>query len=163
MIHTIYLGLGTNVGDRKRHLQEAIDSFFPNINCLQLSSIYETKPVGYTEQTEFLNQVVLAETDLAPLALLNQIKYIENKLGRQPTFRFGPRAIDIDVLFYDDLVQETPRLTIPHPRLLERAFVLVPLAEIAPQFVHPVLKKRIIDLAGEVSRSGVKFYAQPSE
>ena len=163
MILTIYLGLGTNVGDRKRHLQEAIDSFFPNINCLQLSSIYETKPVGYTEQTEFLNQVVLAETDLAPLALLDQIKYIENKLGRQPTFRFGPRAIDIDILFYDDLVQETPRLTIPHPRLLERAFVLVPLAEIAPQFVHPVLKKRIIDLAGEVSRSGVKFYAQPSE
>jgi 2-amino-4-hydroxy-6-hydroxymethyldihydropteridine diphosphokinase len=163
MIHTIYLGLGTNVGDRKRHLQEAIDSFFPNINCLQLSSIYETKPVGYTEQTEFLNQVVLAETDLAPLALLNQIKYIENKLGRQPTFRFGPRVIDIDILFYDDLMQETPRLTIPHPRLLERAFVLVPLAEIAPQFVHPVLKKRIIDLAGEVSRSGVKFYAQPSE
>jgi len=107
--------------------------------------------------------VVLAETDLAPLALLNQIKYIENKLGRQPTFRFGPRVIDIDILFYDDLVQETPRLTIPHPRLLERAFVLVPLAEIAPQFVHPVLKKRIIDLAGEVSRSGVKFYAQPSE
>jgi 2-amino-4-hydroxy-6-hydroxymethyldihydropteridine diphosphokinase len=162
MVHTIYLGLGTNVGDRKRHLQEAVDSFFPHINCLQLSSIYETKPVGYTEQTEFLNQVVLAETKLAPLPLLNQLKYIETKMGRQPTFRFGPRAIDLDILFYDDLVMETPRLTIPHPRLQERSFVLIPLAEIAPQFIHPVLKKRIIDLAGEVSRTGVRFYAQPS-
>ena len=76
MVHTIYLGLGTNMGDRKRHLQEAVDSFFPHINCLQLSSIYETKPVVYTEQTEFLNQVVLAETKLAPLPLLNQLKYI---------------------------------------------------------------------------------------
>jgi 2-amino-4-hydroxy-6-hydroxymethyldihydropteridine diphosphokinase len=163
MVHTVYLGLGTNIGDRKKHLQDAIDSFFPNITCGKLSSIYETKPIGYTEQTDFLNQVVMAETKLSPLSLLNQLKAIESKMGRKPTFRFGPRAIDIDILFFDDLVQQSPRLTIPHPRLHERAFVLVPLAEIAPRFIHPLLKKRVIDIATEVGRSGVNFYAHPNE
>jgi 2-amino-4-hydroxy-6-hydroxymethyldihydropteridine diphosphokinase len=161
MPHTIYLGLGSNMGDRKRHLQDAIDSFPPEVHCLLFSSVYETRPVGYTEQTSFLNQVVMAETKMTPLPLLDHLKFIESKLGRQPTFRFGPRSIDIDILFFDDLVQETPRLTIPHPRMHERSFVLVPLAEIAPGFIHPVLKKRIKDLSAEVGRSGVKFYASP--
>jgi len=103
------------------------------------SSLYETEPVGLRDQPWFLNMVCAGETDLDPQALLDFAKGIEGAMGRAETVRFGPRLIDIDILFYDDLVLKTPDLEIPHPRLAERAFVLVPLAEIAPYLVHPLL------------------------
>ncbi len=161
MAHTIFLCLGTNMGDRVRHLQDAIDSLPPAVTVVQLSSIYETKPVGYTEQKEFLNQVLKAESGLPPFELLNHVKIIETKMGRTPTFRFGPRPIDLDILFYDDLVLETPKLTIPHPRLPDRAFALVPMVEIAPDWVHPVMQKTVREMLESISQEDVRLFDKP--
>jgi 2-amino-4-hydroxy-6-hydroxymethyldihydropteridine diphosphokinase len=119
------------------------------------SRIYETPPWGYTEQDAFLNQVVKAETYLEPQPLLKHIKRLETALGRAPTFPNGPRLIDIDILFYDDLVLDTPSLVIPHPRLHERAFVLVPLNDIAPELTHPALKKTVRELLAGANRNGI--------
>lgn len=113
---------------------------------LKVSSLYETEPVDYKDQPWFLNLVCSVETDLPPQALLKLAKTIEKNLGRKLTRRFGPRLIDIDILFYDDLVLDSPDLIIPHPRLAERAFVLVPLKEIAPNLVHPLLEATIEEL-----------------
>ncbi len=144
MSHTVYLGLGTNLGDRLANLQ-AVRAVFtplqtalaPSVRLLQASPIYETEPWGFLDQPAFLNQVLQAETDLPPLDLLAYLKDLEMQLGRQPNFRYGPRLIDIDILLYDDLVLSLPGLEIPHPRLAERAFVLVPLADLAPDLRYP--------------------------
>jgi 2-amino-4-hydroxy-6-hydroxymethyldihydropteridine diphosphokinase len=122
------------------------------------SPVYETPPWGFTEQSAFLNQVVKVETYLEPEPLLGHLKRLETALGRVPNFQNGPRMIDIDILFFDDLILDTPPLVVPHPRLHERAFVLVPLNDIAPAFVHPVLKKPISELLMGVDRSEIKFY-----
>lgn len=143
MPHTIYLALGTNLGDRLANLRAAIAALAPQARVEAESRIYETEPWGFTEQPAFLNMVLRAETDLAPADLLSFLKNLEADLGRAPTFRNGPRLIDIDILFYDDLILDTPPLIIPHPRLHERDFVLVPLADIAPDFVHPLLNQSI--------------------
>ncbi|MFQ6016166.1 MAG: 2-amino-4-hydroxy-6-hydroxymethyldihydropteridine diphosphokinase [Anaerolineae bacterium] len=135
----IYLGLGSNLGDREANLRQALKKLEPRVQLRKVSSIYETEPVGFKEQPHFLNIACQGETDLPPENLLRLLKKIEQGMGRQTTIRWGPRTIDLDILFYDDLVLTTPDLTIPHPRLPERAFVLVPLAEIAPELVHPVL------------------------
>ncbi len=137
----IILALGTNLGDRLQNLQEALAHLAPEVLVTRVSSVYETEPWGYADQPRFLNQVVLAQTELKPLALLRYVKQIEDALKRVKTIRNGPRTIDLDILFYDDIILESETLTIPHPRLAERAFVMVPLAEIAPDFIHPVLKK----------------------
>ncbi len=152
---TIYLALGTNLGDRLANLHAAINAFPPSIVHHQSSHIYETPPWGYTDQPAFLNMAVKAETDLDAVSLLKRLKQIEVEVGRVETFRWGPRQIDIDILFYDDLVLESESLVVPHPRLHERAFVLVPLADIAPDFVHPVLKKTIKQLLMSVSADGI--------
>jgi 2-amino-4-hydroxy-6-hydroxymethyldihydropteridine diphosphokinase len=131
-----YLGLGSNLGDREANIESALEMLGQEARILKVSSLYETEPVGYKDQPWFLNCVCLIETDLSPQALLDSAKTIEKNLGRKPTRRFGPRLIDIDILFYDDLILDAPDLTIPHPRLAERAFVLVPLKEIAPNLVH---------------------------
>src|SRR5512135_1382760 len=146
MIHLVYISLGSNLGDRALNLTNAISALAPKVQSLLQSSIYETEPWGYADQPSFLNQVIRAETILGPLDLLEFMKEIEVKLGRKETFRFGPRLIDLDILFYDDLILDTPRLTIPHPRITERAFVLIPLAEIAPDLNHPVINKTIQEL-----------------
>lgn len=144
--HTIYLALGTNLGDRAANLKQAIAAMPPQITVKAKSSVYETPPWGYEEQPKFLNQVLKAKTYLDPDTLLKHLKRLEVALGRKESFTNGPRLIDMDILFYDDLIVNTPTLTIPHPRLHERAFVLMPLMDISPELVHPVLQKSIHDL-----------------
>ena len=145
MIH-VFLGIGTNLGDRERNLQEARAALSQRLEILKESSIYQTAPWGYLDQPAFLNQVIEAQTDLSSLNLLDFLKQTEKQLGRQANFRFGPRLIDLDILFYGNRIIQTPRLQVPHPRLTERAFVLKPLAEIAPEFVHPQNKQTVTQL-----------------
>jgi len=134
-----YLALGTNLGDRVENLKIALDLIRPQAQILKTSSLYETEPVGVKEQPWFLNQAALVETDLPPLELLGFLKGVEQQMGRQKVELNGPRLIDLDILFYENLILETPDLVIPHPRLHLRNFVLEPLNEIAPGFIHPVL------------------------
>ncbi len=155
----IYIALGTNLGDRLANMMAATAAMPPAVRVLAQSPVYQTAPWGYTDQPEFLNQVIRAETDLSPLQLLVFLKQIEVALGRMPTFRYGPRLIDLDILFYGDLVLETPDLAIPHPHLAERAFVLVPLADLAPQLHHPVLGKTVREMLEEVDTSPVNLFA----
>ncbi len=152
----VYLALGTNLGDRRANLEAALQALAARLTLTARSSIYETPPWGYADQPAFLNMVVAARTALTPLALLDWLKTLEQELGRRPSFRYGPRQIDLDILFYDDLVLDHPRLTLPHPRLHERAFVLVPLAEIAPDLVHPRLGLPVHALRGAVSDEGIR-------
>ncbi len=142
----VYLALGANLGDREQNLRVALSRLGAFVHITRVSSLYETEPWGVQDQPWFLNQVAAGTTDLSPVDLLRRVKKIEIEMGRAEGIRFGPRPIDIDILFYDHVIQLSPALTIPHPRLHERAFVLVPLAEIAPDFVHPRLRMRIRDL-----------------
>lgn len=146
----VYLGLGSNLGDRKANLEKALQLLGERLHIERVSSLYETEPVGHAEQPMFLNAVCCAETELGPLQLLSLIKGVEAALGRVPSFTNGPRSIDVDILFYGDLNMETTDLTIPHPRIEERAFVLLPLLEIAPQLMHPISGESIKDLATAV-------------
>ena len=157
MKHTVYIALGTNLGDRSANLDSAQASLPPAVNILSSSPVYETPPWGYLRQSSFLNQVVKCETHLTPEELLDYLKAIEKRLGRKPTFLYGPRTIDLDILFYDDLVLETSSLTIPHPRLDERAFVLVPFANLDSDMIHPVSGKSIRELLENVDISGVEL------
>jgi 2-amino-4-hydroxy-6-hydroxymethyldihydropteridine diphosphokinase len=133
----VFLALGTNLGDRLKNLIQAIQNLNEFVQIEAKSSIYETPPWGVLDQPNFLNQIIQGITHKTPKDLLKSVKKIELSMGRVPSTRFGPRLIDIDILIYDDEIVETPDLVIPHPRLLERAFVLVPLAEIAPNLVIP--------------------------
>ncbi len=154
----IYLALGTNLGDRPANLREAIAALTPAVTVQAESPVYETPPWGYADQPAFLNMALTGKTHLSPQKLLEHLKNIETALGRLPTFRYGPRKIDIDILFYDDLVLETPELTLPHPHLHERAFVLIPLADLAAEHVHPILGKSVGALLAEVDQKGIHRY-----
>ncbi|MCL5429155.1 MAG: 2-amino-4-hydroxy-6-hydroxymethyldihydropteridine diphosphokinase [Chloroflexi bacterium] len=160
MTHKIYLGLGSNLGDRKGYLDAAIAAMAPGIRILRRSPIYETAPWGFTDQDDFLNMVVEAETELGPKQLLVLLKGIEVKLGRKPRFRNGPREIDIDILLYDDLILDEPGLRIPHPRFHERAFILAPLADLAPGIQLPTLSKTVSECLAGLDKSGVRFYGK---
>ena len=160
MKHLVYLGLGTNLGDRLANLVAARRALEPVVHILKASPIYETAPWGFPEQPDFLNQVLLCETDHSPADLLLLIKTLERELGRKSNFRNGPRLIDIDILFFDDLVLKQDRLELPHPCIDERAFVLVPLADLAPDLRHPTLGRTIAELLREIDTSGVRLFVQ---
>ena len=161
--HIIYLGLGTNNGDRLANLEAAVESLAPGVNVTRRSPIYRTPPWGYTDQPDFLNMVLEAETNLPPFDLLKYLKDLEVEVGRTKTFRWGPREIDIDILLYDDQTLETPDLTIPHPQMPNRAFVLVPLADLAPELVHPVLGQTIAALKNTLDLTGIYPFDPKSE
>lgn len=134
---SVYIALGSNLGDRLGNLEKAIAMLAPAVTVTTQSPIYDTDPKYVTDQPRFLNMVLVAETDLEPQALLTFLKDIETGLGRIPGERFGPRPIDLDIVFFGDEIIDLPDLTIPHPRLSERAFVLRPLADIAPSKANP--------------------------
>ena len=160
MTHIVFLALGTNLGDRTTHLHAAIEALSSNLNVVGISSVYETEPWGYADQPKFLNQVVKCETELDSETLFAFIKQLEIDLGRQKTFRFGPRVIDIDLLFIDELVLDTTDMIIPHEGIPERAFVLVPLADLAPDFRHPVFGLTVEEMLAKVDTSGVELFSQ---
>ncbi|MFN3739075.1 MAG: 2-amino-4-hydroxy-6-hydroxymethyldihydropteridine diphosphokinase [Thermodesulfovibrionales bacterium] len=147
MAVTVYIGIGSNIGNREKNCLEAIRLMEEKgIKVIKRSSLYETEPWGVKDQPMFINMVIEAETEYAPAELLNLLKSIERAMGRTETKRWGPRIIDLDILFYNNLILNTPELRIPHPYIHERDFVLKPLSEIAPELEHPVLKKRIKEL-----------------
>jgi 2-amino-4-hydroxy-6-hydroxymethyldihydropteridine diphosphokinase len=158
MEHIVYLALGSNMGNRLSNLKNAVSHLTPQMAVKKKSPVYETPPWGYADQPAFLNQVVMAETYMEPEPLLGHLKRLETALGRVASFQNGPRLLDIDILFYDDAILDSPPLVIPHPRLHQRAFVLVPLNDIASDFVHPVLGKQVSELLLDVDRLNIDEY-----
>lgn len=160
--HVVYLGLGSNLGERARNLENCLVRIAELASIEKKSDIYETKPWGLKSQPNFLNQVVKARTEFAPLELLSALKKIERSMGRKKSVQYGPRVIDVDILFYDNLIMQTEPLTIPHPLLTQRAFVLVPLNEIAPDYLHPVEGKKIQELSKRIDQCSVwRWEEQP--
>jgi 2-amino-4-hydroxy-6-hydroxymethyldihydropteridine diphosphokinase len=140
-----YIGFGSNIGDRSKHIQNAIHALSKTggISLQKISSVYKTDPVGYEAQAQFLNGAASIQTSLSPLSLLHTLKNIETLIGRQHRIHWGPREIDLDILIYGDLRLQTEKLVVPHSEMHLRRFVLVPLAEIAPDLVHPVFQETI--------------------
>ncbi len=150
---TAYIGLGSNMGDKKGMCRKALELLGRAGRVAKVSSFYCTEPVGYQEQEDFVNAVAELETEVSPGELLAECLRIEEALGRSRELRWGPRTIDLDILLYGDRVVNEPALTIPHPLLAVRRFVLTPLCEIAPQAVHPVLKKTAARLLHELKET----------
>ena len=154
--HRVFIGLGSNLSWREKRLAEAIERCLLFAALKKASSVYETEPWGEKDQPKFLNQVIEIETCLEPSELLAALKRVEKEMGRKPATRYGPRLIDLDILLFDRLVMQMPGLTIPHPMLTQRAFVLVPMAEIAPRVRHPRSNQTITQLLRSISTEGVK-------
>ena len=153
---TAYLSLGSNLGDREGHLKRALDALQSrNTRVARISSLYETEPVGFAAQPWFLNLAVKIAARIPPRPLLDFCLGIERSLGRARTFRCAPRTIDLDILLYGNEIVEEPSLTIPHPRMAERRFVLLPLAEIAPEALHPALRRTVLSLLDSCPDSAV--------
>jgi 2-amino-4-hydroxy-6-hydroxymethyldihydropteridine diphosphokinase len=154
----VYLALGSNVGDRAKNLREAVRLISDaGVRILRRSSVYETEPLGYLDQDWFLNSVVQGETELSAVELLRRLRAIEEQMGSKKAFANGPRLIDLDILLYGDETISQNELQVPHPRMLQRRFVLVPLAEIAPQLQHPGWSGTALEmLAQTTDRSAVR-------
>ena len=149
----VYLGIGTNLGDREANIRLALEELrFAKINVLKMSKVIATKPYGVHDQPDFLNAVCFVETEHEPDVLLKLLKKIEKNIGRTPTRRWGPRLIDLDIILYEDRVIEQKDLVIPHTDMLNRLFVLRPLAELAPDLLHPVSKKTIKEHLSELEK-----------
>ncbi|MHB8628906.1 MAG: 2-amino-4-hydroxy-6-hydroxymethyldihydropteridine diphosphokinase [Aggregatilineales bacterium] len=161
--YSVYLALGTNLGNRLENLRRALDALCELVHLDRVSRCYETEPWGIVDQPTFLNIACSGTTLADPQELLAFVKKLEVRMGRHETVRYGPRLIDVDILFFDSLVLETPSLTIPHPRLHERAFVLVPLADIAPQLAHPVTHKTVAEMLADVNARGVNHISTDLE
>jgi 2-amino-4-hydroxy-6-hydroxymethyldihydropteridine diphosphokinase len=149
----IALALGSNLGDRLGALRAAVEGLASYLNIDIVSPVYETQAAYVTDQPAFYNAALTGKTKLAPLTLLRSVKELETEIGRQPTFHYGPRVIDIDIIFYGTQVIKTPELIVPHPRLQEREFVLRPLADIAPTWVHPPTGKTVEELLQSLPES----------
>jgi 2-amino-4-hydroxy-6-hydroxymethyldihydropteridine diphosphokinase len=159
-----HIGIGSNVGKKLVRCQEAISEILKvdRHRLLAQSSFYKTAPLGYTAQDWFVNGVIKVETDLTAHELLRSLKTIESHLGRRETFRWGPRTIDLDLLFYDEEQIQTGELQVPHPLLHKRQFVLVPLVEIDPSFLHPILNKTVQELLNDLGGDqGVQMLSSP--
>jgi 2-amino-4-hydroxy-6-hydroxymethyldihydropteridine diphosphokinase len=152
----IYLSLGSNLDDRFANLQRAVAELQKHVGITAVSPVFATVPWGDTDQPAFLNICVAAVAQLSPRELLWQIKAIEREMGREPSRRWGPRLIDIDILFYDDLVIDEEDLTVPHPYLAQRAFVLAPLAVLIPDFPHPQTGLTVREMLDKIDTSGVE-------
>ena len=153
--HKAYISLGSNMGDKEKNLNDALSKIkkIPGTKLKKLSGFITTKPFGYTEQDDFLNAAAELETLLMPEELLKELLAVEKKLGRIRDIKWGPRLIDLDILIFDDEIIDEENLTIPHPWMSERMFVLEPLAEIAPNVVHPLSRKRIRELKNDLEKS----------
>ncbi len=156
---TIYLGLGSNLGERQKNLIAALDRLSPRVLVKAVSSLYETDPVGPQDQQDFYNAVCRASSSLEPRELLAVVKQVERDVGRVRARRWGPRMIDIDILLYGDVTVDEPELRIPHVEMTKRAFVLVPLAELAADITHPAEGRTISELLANVDASGVRLLA----
>jgi 2-amino-4-hydroxy-6-hydroxymethyldihydropteridine diphosphokinase len=160
---TVYLSLGSNIGDRVRQLQAALQQLAaPDLRILRTSPAYETEPVEFTAQRWFVNLVAEAETELFPLQLLSRIGRVERALGRVRTVPKGPRTIDIDILFYSRAIIRSDKLEIPHPRMAERRFVLAPMADLAPELRHPVTRKTIREMLDAAPKQAVRPIVMPA-
>jgi len=149
----VFIGIGSNIGDRRRNIESAINSIRrEGIKITKISGFYETEPWGVKNQPYFINGVIEVETELSPIKLLLLLKRIERDIGRKKAMKWGPREIDLDILLYDDIILKSEILNIPHPFLEDREFVLKPLCEIAPNLIHPVLKKPVREILNETGR-----------
>ncbi len=150
----VYLGLGSNI-DKEKNLAKCIGVLRKKFKVVKISNVYETSPVGYKNQANFFNMAIEIETELEPEKLFSELMNIEKNLGRIREKRNHPRTIDTDILFYDGRIIKSDNLIVPHPRLHERAFVLLPLSEIAPDFMHPILKKSVKEMLQSAGKEGV--------
>ncbi len=157
----IYLAAGSNLGDRLGNLINALEGLPPQVIPLRTSPVYETPPWGVLDQPKFLNLVFEAETRLAPVELLKYLKDLETRLGRQPGRRYGPRVIDLDILFYQDRILNLPELQIPHPQMAARLFVLRPLADLAPDARHPQSGLTVRELLASLPPEEISRHAPP--
>ncbi|WP_459995878.1 2-amino-4-hydroxy-6-hydroxymethyldihydropteridine diphosphokinase [Marinitoga arctica] len=154
------IALGSNVGDRLKNIKKAIELLSEHVEIIKISNIYETEPWGYTEQENFLNACILINTKLSPKKLLETCKKIEQLLKRKHRFKWGPREIDLDILYYEDIILEEENLIIPHKYIFERDFVIVPLNDVSPNWTHPIIKKTVYEKFKEIDKSKIHIYEE---